>query len=166
MAQQLRKLDSVGGFSVNKVIHIDETHNAKSLNSLELKSVDFSDSNTTTYLMRGENITILSTDTVGSQIPLQSGTVNFICGNLIAVDPVGNVYSEKIESVVFCNTNGSTNILSNTSMVFKDNIPEGQSWTITPIVATNTFSYNTNRVATTNLIKWFASVQVSAISWS
>lgn len=166
MAQQLRKLDSVGGFSVNKLVHIDESHNGKGFNSLELKNSNFSDSSTVSYLMRGENITILSTDNFGSQVPLADGTVNFICGNLIAVDPVGNVFSLKLESVVFCDVVGNTTVLSTTSTIFKDDIPNGQSWTIVPISAVNTFSYNTNRVGTTNLIKWFASVQVSSISWS
>ena len=47
MATQLEKFDSSGGFSVEKIIHIDELHNAKELNSLEIKNSQFTDSSTT-----------------------------------------------------------------------------------------------------------------------
>ena len=53
MATQLEKFDSSGGFSVEKIIHIDELHNAKELNSLEIKNSQFTDSSTTNYILRG-----------------------------------------------------------------------------------------------------------------
>ena len=99
MATQLEKFDSSGGFSVEKIIHIDELHNAKELNSLEIKNSQFTDSSTTNYILRGLNTAVLQLDNVGTQIPIASNTLNFITGNIIAVNPTGVVYGAKIESV-------------------------------------------------------------------
>ena len=69
MATTIEKFDSAGGFSVEKTIHIDELHNAKDLNSLEIKELSFTDSNTTRlYLERIKHYSLLLDD-VGTQIP-------------------------------------------------------------------------------------------------
>ena len=165
MATQLEKFDSSGGFSVEKIIHIDELHNAKELNSLEIKNSQFTDSSTTNYILRGLNTAVLQLDNVGTQIPIASNTLNFITGNIIAVNPTGVVYGAKIESVVFCNSGGIVSILSSMNTVIKDDIPAGLTCSIDPLGATNRFSYSTTRAGTTNVIKWVVSTQVISIEW-
>ena len=49
--------------------------------------------------------------------------------------------------------------------VIKDDIPDGQTWDITPLGALNKFSYTTVRAGTTNVIKWAASTEVVSIAW-
>ena len=165
MATQLEKFDSSGGFSVEKIIHIDELHNAKELNSLEIKNSEFTDSSTTNYILRGLNTAVLQLDNVGTQIPIASNTLNFITGNIIAVNPTGVVYGSKIESVAFANSAGLVSVLSSMNTVIKDDIPAGQTWSIEPLGATNRFSYSTTRAGTTNVIKWVVSTQVISIEW-
>ena len=81
MAQQLEKFDSAGGFSIEKTTVIDEGRNAKDLNSLEIKNSFYSDSSTTNYILRGLNTAVLQLDDVGTQISINSSTLNFITGN-------------------------------------------------------------------------------------
>lgn len=165
MATQLEKFDSSGGFSVEKIIHIDELHNAKELNSLEIKNSNFTDSSTTNYILRGLNTAVLQLDNVGTQIAIADNTLNFITGNIIGVNPAGVVYGSKIESVAFANSAGLVSILSSMNTVIKDDIPAGQTWGIEPLGATNRFSYSTTRAGTTNVIKWVVSTQVISIEW-
>ena len=165
MATQLEKFDSSGGFSVEKIIHIDELHNAKELNSLEIKNSQFTDSSTTNYILRGLNTAVLQLDNVGTQIPIASNTLNFITGNIIAVNPTGVVYGAKSESVAFANSAGLVSVLSSMNTVIKDDIPAGQTWSIEPLGATNRFSYSTTRAGTTTVIKWVVSTQVISIEW-
>ena len=165
MATQLEKFDSSGGFSVEKIIHIDELHNAKELNSLEIKNSQFTDSSTTNYILRGLNTAVLQLDNVGTQIPIANNTLSFITGNIIGVNPAGVVYGAKIESVAFANAVGDVSILSSMNTVIKDDIPAGQTWSIEPLGATNRFSYSTTRAGTTNVIKWVVSTQVISIEW-
>ena len=165
MAIQLEKFDSTGGFSIDKTTVVDELRNAKDLNTLEIKNSEFTDSSTTNYILRGLNTAVLALDNVGAQIPIAPNTLNFITGNIIAVNPTGVVYGSKIESVAFANSVGNVSILSSMNTVIKDDIPTGQTWDIQPLGATNRFSYTTTRAGTTNVIKWIASTQVISLEW-
>ena len=137
MATNLRKFESLGGFSVDETIHIDEEHNAMSLNSIEMKNQFYSDSKTTNYILRGANTATLQLDNVGTQITIESNTVNFITGHFLGVNPTGVVFTGKIESAVYCNAAGATSVLSSLLTIIKDDIPVSESWTIVPFTATN-----------------------------
>lgn len=166
MASSKEKFDSTGGFSVDKTIHIDELHDAKNFNSLEIKNTFFSDSRTKTVILRGLNTSVLSLDDSEGQIVVENNTLNFITGRVIAVNEQGTVYSAKIESVVSCDAIGATNVLSSMRTIIKDDIPSGQSWTIDPLGSTNRFSYSTVRAGTTNNIKWAVSTEIVSIAWT
>ncbi len=166
MAQQLEKFDSAGGFSIEKTTIVDELRNAKDLNSLEIKNSFYSDSKITNYILRGLNTAVLQLDDIGTQITIDSNTLNFITGHVIAVNPLGVVYSAKIESAAFADGTGNVSILSSMNTVIKDDIPAGQTWSIVPLGALNRFSYSTTRAGTTNVIKWIVSTQVISIAWA
>jgi len=166
MATSLEKFDSVGGFSIDKTIVIDEDRNAKDINTLELKNSFYADSKVSHYILRGLNTAVLQIDDVGSQIPLEINTLNYITGHAIGVNQSGTVYSEKIESAVLCDNSGLVSVLSSLNTIIKDDIPVGQTWSIEPLTGgTNTFSYSTLRAGTTNNIKWVVSAQVVSIAW-
>ena len=166
MATNLKKFESLGGFSVDETIHIDEEHNAMSLNSIEMKNQFYSDSKTTNYILRGANTATLQLDNVGTQITIDSNTVNFITGHFLGVNPTGVVFTGKIESAVYCNAAGATSVLSSLLTIIKDDIPVSESWTIVPFTATNRFSYSTVRSGTVQTIKWAVSTEVNSIAWS
>ena len=165
MATTIEKFDSKGGFSVGKTTVIDELKNVKDVNTLEIKNSFYGDSKTSNYILRGLNTAILQLDDVGTQIPIENSTINFVTGNIIAVNPQAVVYALKIESVVYCDISGNTSVLSSMTTVIKDDVPEGQTWSISPLGSSNRFSYTTNRAGTTNTIKWIASTQVISIDW-
>ena len=165
MATTREKFDSVGGFSIDKTNVVDELLNAKNLNTLEIKNSVYSDSSTTEYILRGINTAVLQLDTVGSQIVIDSNTINFITGHIIGVNPQGTIYSAKLESAVSCDAVGQTSVLSTFRTVIKDDIPTGQTWDIQPLGSTNRFSYTTTRAGTTNTIKWIAHTKVVSIDW-
>ena len=165
MATTIEKFDSTGGFSVEKVIHIDELHNGKEFNSLEIKNSFYSDSKVTRYILRGLNTAVLQLDDVGTQITLDNNTLNFVTGHVIAANPQGVIYSAKLETAVQCDNAGAVTILSTLTTVIKDDIPAGQTWSIVPQGATNRFSYSTTRAGTTNVIKWAVSTEVVSIAW-
>ncbi len=166
MATNLNKFESLGGFSVDETIHIDEEHNAMSLNSIEMKNQFYSDSKTTNYILRGVNTATLQLDNVGTQITIDSNTVNFITGHFLGVNPSGVVFTGKIESAVYCNAVGATSVLSSLLTIIKDDIPVSESWTVVPFTATNRFSYSTVRTGTVQTIKWAVSTEVISIAWS
>ena len=166
MATNLRKFESLGGFSVDETVHIDEQHNAMSLNSIEMKNQFYDDSKTTNYILRGANTATLQLDNVGTQITIDSNTVNFITGHFLGVNPTGVVFTGKIESAVYCNAAGATSVLSSLLTIIKDDIPVSESWTIVPFTATNRFSYSTVRSGTVQTIKWAVSTEVISIAWS
>tara|TARA_B100000424_G_scaffold40219_1_gene26954 strand:+ start:4030 stop:4530 length:501 start_codon:yes stop_codon:yes gene_type:complete len=166
MATNLRKFESLGGFSVDETVHIDEQHNAMSLNSIEMKNQFYDDSKTTNYILRGANTATLQLDNVGTQITIESNTVNFITGHFLGVNPTGVVFTGKIESAVYCNAAGATSVLSSMLTIIKDDIPSSESWTIVPFTATNRFSYSTVRSGTVQTIKWVVSTEVISIAWS
>ena len=166
MATNLKKFESLGGFSVDETIHIDEEHNAMSLNSIEMKNQFYSDSKTTNYILRGVNTATLQLDNVGTQITIDSNTVNFVTGHFLGVNPAGVVFTGKIESAVYCNAVGATSVLSSLLTIIKDDIPVSESWTIVPFTATNRFSYSTVRTGTVQTIKWAVSTEVISIAWS
>ena len=166
MATNLRKFESLGGFSVDETVHIDEQHNAMSLNSIEMKNQFYDDSKTTNYILRGANTATLQLDNVGTQITIESNTVNFITGHFLGVNPTGVVFTGKIESAVYCNAAGATSVLSSLLTIIKDDIPVSESWTIVPFTATNRFSYSTVRSGTVQTIKWAVSTEVISIAWS
>jgi hypothetical protein len=166
MATNLNKFESLGGFSVDETIHIDEEHNAMSLNSIEMKNQFYTDSKTTNYILRGVNTATLQLDNVGTQITIDSNTVNFVTGHFLGVNPSGVVFTGKIESAVYCNAVGATSVLSSLLTIIKDDIPVSESWTIVPFTATNRFSYSTVRTGTVQTIKWAVSTEVISIAWS
>ena len=166
MATNLNKFESLGGFSVDETIHIDEEHNAMSLNSIEMKNQFYTDSKTTNYILRGVNTATLQLDNVGTQITIDSNTVNFVTGHFLGVNPAGVVFTGKIESAVYCNAVGATSVLSSLLTIIKDDIPVSESWTIVPFTATNRFSYSTVRTGTVQTIKWAVSTEVISIAWS
>jgi len=166
MATNLKEFDSLGGFSIGQVSVIDEDRNAKDLNTLEIKNRFYGDSKITNYVLRGLNTATLQLDDVGTAIPLQNSTVNFITGHFLAVNPAGTVYTGKIESSVFCNSNGSVTVQSSMLTIIKHDVPTGESWDIDTFSSTNRFSYNVIRTGTTETIKWVVSTQVVSISWA
>lgn len=165
MATTREKFDSVGGFSIDKTTVVDELRNAKDLNTLEIKNSFYSDSRNSHFILRGLNTAVLQLDDVGSQIVIDSNTINFITGHIIAVNSQGTVYSTKIESTVFADASGNVSVLSSMETTIKDDIPVGQTWSISPLGGANRFSYSTTRAGTTNTIKWIASTQVISIDW-
>jgi len=166
MATTKEKFDSTGGFSIDKTVIVDELRNAKDFNTLEVKNSFYSDSKVTNYILRGINTAVLQLDDVGTQITLDSNTINFITGHIVAVNPQGTVYSAKLETAVTVDVAGATTVLSSMRTVIKDDIPSGQTWSITPLGSTNRFSYTTERAGTTNTIKWIVSTQVVSIAWA
>jgi hypothetical protein len=169
MATNLKEFDSVGGFSVNKTTLINNLKDVKNVNTLELKNSEFTDSTRTQYILRGLNTSILSLDSVGSQIILPSSTINFITAHIVGVNSTGGGhYSIKIESNVTCDSVGDVQVLSSMDTIIKDSIPSGESWTISTYDtgSANRFSYSAVRAGTTDTIKWVATVDVVSILWS
>ena len=93
MATTREKFDSVGGFSIDKTVVVDELRNAKDLNTLEIKNSFYSDSKITNYILRGLNTSVLQLDDVGTQITIDNNTLNFITGRIICANPLGTVLS-------------------------------------------------------------------------
>ena len=166
MAANLRKLESAGGFSVQETVHVDELHNAKEFNSIEMMNSFYTDSKTTNYILRGINTATLQLDDVGTSITIDNNTMNFITGHFIGVNPAGVVYTGKIESAVYCSSVGAVNELSNMLTIIKHDVPTGESWEITPFAATNRFSYSSVRTGTTDTIKWIVSTQIVSVTWN
>lgn len=169
MATNLKQFDSVGGFSVDKTTLADENLNIKNVNSFEIKNSEFVDSHRTNYILRGLNTSILSLDSVGTQILLPNETINFITGHIIATNTTGGGhYSLKIESVVTSDSIGTIQILSSLTTIIKDSVPSGQSWGVDPFSGggANRFSYSVSRAGTTDTIKWLSAVDVISILWS
>ena len=98
MATNLSNFDSLGGFSVGETTHIDEGHNAMSLNTIEMKNLFYGDSKTTNYILRGLNTSTLQLDNVGTQITIESNTVNFITGHFLGVNPSGVIFTGKLRA--------------------------------------------------------------------
>jgi hypothetical protein len=166
MASNLKEFDSLGGFSIDQVSVIDEDRNAKDLNTLEIKNSFYSDSKTTQYILRGINTATLQLDDVGTTIPLENSTINFITGHFLAVNPSGVVYTGKIESSVLCGSAGNTTVQSSMLTIIKHDVPTGEAWEIDTFSAANRFSYNVVRTGTTQTIKWVVSTQVVSIAWA
>ena len=165
MPTTIEQFDSSGGFSIGKIPVFDELRNGKDFNTLEIKNSQYTDSNTTTYILRGVNTTSLALDGVGTQIPIANNTMNFVTGHIIAVNDSGVVFTNKLESAVYCDGSGNVSIMSTMETVIKDDIPSGQTWSIVPVGATNRFSYSTVRAGTTNTIKWAVSTTVNSLAW-
>ena len=165
MATTIDKFDSTGGCSIAITPVIDELRNGKDFNTLEIKNSQYTDSNTTTYILRGVNTTSLALDGVGTQIPIANNTMNFVTGHIIAVNDAGVVFTNKLESAVYCDGSGNVSVMSTMETVIKDDIPSGQTWSIVPVGATNRFSYSTVRAGTTATIKWAASTRVTSLDW-
>lgn len=169
MANNLKTLDSVGGFSVENTVLISDTKDVKNVNTLEVKNSFYSDSSTTHYIARGINSSILSIDDVASTITLGSDTINFIEASIIGVNDNGSgILSQKLETVIQVDTAGTLTELSTMTTVIKDSVPSGQTWTISPFVggAANRFSYQTSRAGTTRTIKWSAYIKIVSIDWA
>ena len=111
MATTIEKFDSMGGFAVGKTVVVDELRNAKDINTLEVKNSNYSDSSSTSYILRGLNTSTLDLDGLGTQIPINSSTMNFITGHIMAVNDVGTVYSTKFETSLYCDTVGNLSLI-------------------------------------------------------
>ena len=166
MTVSKKEFDSLGGFSIDQVSVVDQNRNAKDLNTLEIKNKFYSDSKTTNYILRGANTATLSLDDVGTAIPLQNSTLNFITGHFLASNPNGVVYTGKIESSVVCNSLGAVTVQSSMLTIIKHDVPSGETWDIETFSSTNRFSYNVIRTGTTQVIKWAVSTQVVSIAWA
>ena len=166
MAVTKKEFDSLGGFSVDQVSVVDENRNAKDFNTLEVKNRFYTDSKTTQYILRGANTATLSLDDVGTAIPMQNSTLNFITGHFLASNPSGTVYTGKIESSVVCDNVGAVTVQSSMLTIIKHDVPVGESLDIETFSSTNRFSYNVIRTGTTEIIKWAVSVQVVSIAWA
>jgi hypothetical protein len=166
MAINQKEFDSLGGFSVDQVSVVDQLRNAKDLNTLEVKNRFYSDSKTTKYILRGANTATLALDDVGTAIPIENSTMNFITGHFIAANPSGVVYTGKIESSVQCTSLGAVNVQSSMLTIIKHDVPTGESWDIDTFSSANRFSYNVIRTGTTEIIKWAVSTEVISIAWA
>ena len=166
MATNLKKFESLGRFSVGETVHVDELHNAKEFNSIEMKNSFYTDSKTTNYILRGVNTSTLALDDVGTSITIDNNTMNFITGHFIAVNPNGVVYTGKIESAVYCSGIGAVSELSNMLTIIKHDVPSNESWEISSFTSTNRFSYSTVRTGTVQTIKWAVSTEVISIAWA
>ena len=166
MTANNKEFDSLGGFSVDQVSVVDQLRNAKDLNTLEIKNRFYSDSKTTNYILRGANTATLSLDDVGTAIPIENSTLNFITGHFLASNPSGTVYTGKIESSVVANSVGAITVQSSMLTIIKHDVPTGESWDIETFSSTNRFSYNVVRTGTTQVIKWAVSTQVVSIAWA
>lgn len=166
MATTTDKFDSLTGFSVDKTVVVDELRNVKDINTLEVKNGNFSDGKVSHSILRGVGTGTLQLDVVGTQIPIDINTVNFITGRIIGVNPQGAVYSAKLETVLTSDASGNTSVLSTMTTVIKDDVPTGQSWDIQPLGSQNKFSYSTTISGTTNVIKWAVSIEVHSIEWA
>lgn len=169
MANILKPIDSIGGFSVSETSLIDENKNIKNANTLQVKNSKFSDLSTTYYVLRGANTSVLSLDPqTPVQIDLPANTINFITANIVAVSSTGGGHlSKKIESSVSVSSAGVVQELSSMETIIKDSVPEGESWTVSPYDSGSAykFSYITVRSGVSS-IKWVAYVEVVSIVWT
>ena len=76
-------------------------------------------------------------DGLGTKIPIENNTLNFITGNIIAVNDSGTVYAVKFETAVSCDSTGNVTVMSSFQTVIKDDIPSGETWSIEPTGGTN-----------------------------
>lgn len=169
MPTNLRNFDSTGGFSVGKSEIVDNLKNVKNVNTLEIKNYNFSNANTTKYILSGQNTGVLSLDGASDQILLSNNTINFITGTIVASNAVGGgFYVVKIESAVTVGGAGDVQEIGELVTIIRDTIPTGQQWTIEGFDSgsPNRFSYITSRTGTTDTIKWVASTEVVSIDWS
>lgn len=169
MASNLKTLDSVGGFSVDKTTLVNETKDILNVNSLEVKNSFYSDSSTTHYIMRALNSNIMSVDDVATNIILPGSTINFIETFVVGVnDNASAVLSTKLDTVVQVDAAGYMTELSTMTTTVKDSIPSGQEWTVNPFLggAVFNFSYQTTKTGTSRTIKWVAYVKVVSIDWT
>ena len=167
MATTIKTFNSEGGFGINETTLVTKTLDVQNVNTFMLKNSNYTDANKKDYILRGLNTSILTLD---GTIPiiLTSGTVNFITGYLLAVNPDGSgLYSVKIESAVSCSSGGSVSVLSELITVLKDSIPDGQTWSVSSYTGglSNQFSYTTVRGGTSLVIKWISNVQVVSVVW-
>ncbi len=168
MPNQLKTLDSVGGFSVDKTILVNETKDLKNVNSFEVKNSFYSDSSTSHYILRGINSSTMSVDDSNTIIFLPSNTINFVESQIIGVnDNASGVLSQKLETALSVDTNGSITELSSMTTIIRDGIPLGETWEIVPFTdgVANRFSYSTTRAGTIRTVKWVAYTKVVSIAW-
>jgi hypothetical protein len=167
MATTIKSLFSEGGFGVNGTTLVTPAYDFQNVNSLTIKNSNYSDAKRREYILKGTNTAVLTVDGT-FPITLDSNTINFITGYIVAVNPDGSGhYSAKIESAVTCGSSGSVSILSELFTTIKDSVPTGQTWTVASYAGgvANQFSYTTTRGGTTNTIKWIANTQIVSVSW-
>ncbi|AMO43116.1 virion structural protein [Cyanophage S-RIM32] len=171
MAQQLQTFDSLGGFSVENTTLITDTKDLTNINTLQVKNSIFGDATSTSYIVRGNTTAVLTLDNTGTQIPLNSNTINFITAHIVGVNNTGAGHlSQKIESVVSVASNGSVQELSNLITIIKDSVPAGEIWTVElfDTGSANRFSYSVSKSggAPGQTVKWLGYIQVVSIDWS
>lgn len=168
MATTIKSVNSEGGFGVNQVKLVTEDYDLTNINSFELKNSNFSDVSKKDIILRGLNTSVLTIDGI-STFELSNNTINFITGNILAVNPTGSgVYSVKLENVVRCDGTGDVSTLSSLTTIIRDAVPDGQTWSVVPYDTgtARVFSYSTVRSGTTQTIKWIAQVSIVSVSWS
>ena len=74
--------------------------------------------------MRGVNTASLALDGVGTQVPIANNTMNFVTGHVIAVNDTGVVFTNKLETAVYCDGGGNVTVMSTMETVIKDDIPQ------------------------------------------
>lgn len=169
MPVDTKTFNSEGGFGVKQTTIISDNYDLQNVNSFELKNVNYSDIKKSDFILKGINTAILSKSaTQNSYIILTSGTVNFITANVVAVGANGNgIYSVKLETTVKCAINGDVSSLASLSSIVRDDVPSGQSWSISNYDNgnANEFSFNVVANGATGVVKWIAHIQVVSVSW-
>lgn len=169
MPVDTKSFNSEGGFGVKQTTVISDNYDLQNINSFELKNVNYSDIKKSDFILKAVNTAILSkSDTQNSYIILQNGTVNFITANVIAVGANGTgIYSVKIETTVKCAVNGDVSSLASLTSIVRDDVPAGQSWSISNYDTgnANEFSFDVEANGATGVVKWIAHTQVVSVSW-
>lgn len=169
MAVTLKKFDSLGGYSVSNEVVITENKDIQNVNTLQIKNNNFSDITKTNYILKGTSSQILELDNTAGKIILDGETINFITVHIVGTKAdVSAVYSVKLETTVSCDISGNVSTLTTFTTVVRDDVPDGETWTIVPYDsgAAGEYSLNATVSGTTDSVKWVAAVEVLQASWA
>jgi len=169
MAVDTKTFNSEGGFGVKQTTIISDNYDLQNVNSLELQNVNYTDIKKSEFILKALNTAILSKSaTQNEYIQLENNTINFITANIIAVGQNGTgIYSIKIETSVKCNSSGDVSSLSSLTTVIRDDVPIGQSWTVSNYDTGNAgeFSFSVVANGATGVVKWICHIQNVSVSW-
>lgn len=169
MTTNIKTFNSEGGFGVQNKTIVSETYDLKNINSLEVKNSNHDNCKRVDYLLKNFTNqstpnTILSLSSLGiSPILLDSESVNFVTAHVLGINSdLSGYYSIKIENTVLVDNFGNVTSLSSLRTILKDNIPSGDTWTVTPYDSggSNQFSYNVNQASSTESLTWVSHIQV------